>query len=103
MDKESYYEMCEMLGTEPDPNEIPVEFEDLHLDVQEAFTMYNMLSDMWDTMNGSYMGKNYAGFIDIMELHGIDDKKLMFSLVKEIDKYRSKALKALAKKPQKPT
>jgi hypothetical protein len=39
MTKEQYFEMCEALGTEPDPLEIPIEFDDLHLEVQEAYSI----------------------------------------------------------------
>ena len=36
MTREQYLEMCEMLGNEPVESEIPIEFEDLALEVQDA-------------------------------------------------------------------
>jgi len=98
MTKESYFEMCEMLNSEPIEAEIPIDFEDLHLDVQEAYSMYVMLQDNWDTMNGTYIGKNYSGLLDILELFEIDDKKTTFTLIRKIDEYRSKSI--AAKKPK---
>lgn len=105
MSKESYYDMCDMLGTEPDPNEVPVEFSDLYLDIQEAYYVYIMLQDTWDQMNGSYTGKNYSGILDILELNEIEDKKLCFRLIKKIDEARSEAIKSKKTAPptKKPT
>ena len=93
MTKEQYYEMCDALGTEPDPDEIPVEFEDLHLEVQEAYGIYCMLQDQWDTMNGNYIGKNYSGLLDILALYEVEDKKQVFDIIKRIDEYRGKAIR----------
>lgn len=103
MTKDTYFEMCEMMGSEPIPEEVPVEFEDLHLDVQEAFGLYQMLQDNWDTMNGNYIGKIYTGLIDILNLYEVEDKKMMFSLVRKIDEFRAKAIKAAKPKPTKTT
>ena len=94
MTKETYYEMCDMLKSEPVDSEIPVEFDDLPLEVQEAFDIYSALQDNWDTMNGNYMGKAYVGVVDIMQMYEVEDTKMMFSLVRLIDTYRMKAIKA---------
>jgi hypothetical protein len=104
MSKETYYEICEMFGNDPDPLEVPVEFSDLHSEVQEAFQLYNKLTDMWDSMSGSYMGKNIVGLLDIMELYEVDDKKLSFDIIKTIDNIRSETIKSRkAANTQKPT
>lgn len=94
MTKAAYFEMCEALGSEPLDDEIPVDFEDLYVDVQEAFGIYSKLKDDWDTMNGNYLGKNYAGILDIFTILEVpeEDRKTMFSLIGIIDVYRSKAL-----------
>jgi hypothetical protein len=68
MTKDQYFEMCEMLGSEPSDSEIPVEFEDFPFEVQQAFNAYRMLRDEWDTMNGTYLGKSLIGVRDILEL-----------------------------------
>ena len=36
MTKEQYFEMCEMMGSEPVEDEIPVEFDDLYSEVGEG-------------------------------------------------------------------
>ena len=94
MTKEAYFEMCEALGSEPLDSEIPTDYEDLYVDVQEALSIYSKLRDDWDTMNGNYMGKNYAGILDISTILEVpeEDRKTMFDLIGIIDIHRSKAM-----------
>jgi len=103
MTKETYFEMCEAIGSEPIEEEIPVEYEDLLLDVQEALDIYYKLRDEWDTMNGNYMGKNYSGIKDIFEILEVpsEDYKTMFNLIGMIDRHRSDAI--ADNKPKTPT
>ena len=88
MTKEQYLEMCQMLGSEPSEEEIPVEFDDFPLEVQEAYLIYNIISDNWDTMSGTYLGKNMVGVKDIMEIYGIEDARLTLQLINSIDSIR---------------
>jgi hypothetical protein len=94
MTKDAYFELCEAMGTEPVEEEIPVDFEDFYIDVQEALAIYQKLKDEWDTMNGNYMGKSYAGIIDIFTILEVpvEDHKTLFTLIGIIDRYRSKAI-----------
>ena len=94
MTKEAYFEMCEALGNEPIQEEIPVDFEDFCLDVQQALSIYNKLRDEWDTMNGNYLGKSYAGILDIFTILEVpvEDHKTMYSLIGMIDNHRAKAI-----------
>ncbi len=92
MTKDQYYEMCELLGTEPNEDEIPIDFEDLFDEVQEAMQVYNMLSDNWDSMNGIYLGKNFVGIHDIFSIMEVDDEKSCFLILGMIDKRRSKII-----------
>lgn len=89
MSRDSYFEMCEMLGSEPIESEIPVEMEDLPDEVQEAFNVYSMLQDVWDTMSGIYMGKNFVGLSDIMNIMQVDDHRACFMILGIIDRQRS--------------
>ncbi len=91
MTKETYLEMCEALGSEPIEAEIPVEYDDLLVDVQEALGIYSKLRDEWDTMNGHYLGKSYAGIMDIFSILEVppEDRKTVFSLISIIDSIRS--------------
>lgn len=96
MTKELYFEMCEALGNEPIEEEIPVEIEDFPDEVQEAISIYYRLRDEWDTMNGIYMGKSYAGLGDILDILEIDhaDRKYLLELLAVMDSERSKVLTA---------
>lgn len=102
MTKDAYFEMAEAMGFEPAVEDIPVEYEDLLLDVQEALDIYYKLRDEWDTMNGNYMGKNYSGIKDIFEILEVpsEDYKTMFNLIGMIDRHRADAI--AANKPQAP-
>lgn len=82
------------MGSEPIESEIPVDFEDLYIDVQEALGIYSRLKDEWDTMNGNYMGKNYAGIKDIFDILNVpkEDHKTVYDLIGIIDEHRSKLL-----------
>lgn len=100
--KQSYFEMCEMLGTEPIDSDIPVELEDFPIEVQQAFNVYKMLRDEWDTMSGSYLGKSFIGIRDLLETAEIEpeDQKFMVMLVRLIDQVRSQEINKLkSKKP----
>ena len=104
MTKEAYFEMCEMLGSEPLDEEIPLELDDFPWLVQQAFVIYGMLSDIWEGMSGSYLGKDYSLLFNLFELYGIDsaeEKLLATDFIKQIDAVRSKILyeKQKATKP----
>lgn len=91
MTRDAYFEMCELLGNEPVEEDIPVEFDDFPLEVQQAFGVYRMLRDEWDTMNGVYLGKSLIGIKDILEAVEIDhtEHKFIIMLVRLIDEVRS--------------
>ena len=99
MTKESYLEMCELLGTEPVESEIPIEFEDLYDEVQEAITVYNMLQDSWDTMNGMYLGKVLNGIVDIFNIAEIEDRQTCYKIIQLLDSNRIRVINE--KKPAK--
>lgn len=92
MTRDKYFEMCEMLQAEPIEEEIPIEFEDLHEEVQEALILYNMLQDNWDTMNGVYLGKVMIGIYDLFELMEIEYPKSCYYIIGVIDRTRGDIL-----------
>lgn len=102
MSKESYFEMCEMLGSEPKEEEIPVEFDDFPFEAQQALNVYRMLRDEWDAMSGTYLGKSLIGITEIMDATEVEheDRKLIVMLVRLIDSVRSEQINT--KKPEKP-
>ena len=109
MTQEAYFEMCEALGTEPLEEEIPVEIQDFPDTIQNSFAMYNVLSDIWDTMGGNYLGKDYSILFNLFELYDIDDqqeKLLHLNIMQHIDSVRAamtreKIKAAQAEKPAK--
>ena len=94
MTKETYFEMCEQLGTEPIEDEIPVEPDDFPYEVQQAFTVYRMLRDEWEGMNGLYLGKSLTGLAEILQACDIDpeDYKNILMLVQLIDGVRQEEI-----------
>ena len=91
MTKDAYFEMCDMLGTEPVEDQIPVEFDDFPLEMQQAFTVYRMLRDEWDGFSGAYFGKSFIGINEVMDATEIDpsDRKFIITLIRMIDDVRS--------------
>jgi hypothetical protein len=69
--------------------------------VQEAFGIYFKLRDEWDTMNGIYMGKSYAGLKDILDIQEVDaqDRKYILDWLTVIDSARSKSIELQRPKP----
>lgn len=94
MTKEVYLEMCKTMGNTPIEEEIPIDFEDLIADVQDALNIYSKLRDEWDTMNGIYLGKNFSSLLDILTVYEVaeEDRRVIIDLINIIDIYRSKVL-----------
>lgn len=103
MTKEQYFEMCEQLGTEPVDAEIPVEFDDFAMEVQTALSIYRMLRDEWEFVNGSYLGKNLNGIFELFDVYDIDvkDKKFFLEMIHIIDSVRLDEIRK-SKPTQKP-
>lgn len=90
MTKDQYFEMCEMMGTDPKEEQVPVELADFPLEVQTAFEVYQTLQDHWEGMSGTYMGKNLTGLKDVLDILEVDrsDRKLILELISLIDRER---------------
>ena len=90
MTKEQYFDMCEQLGSEPVESEIPVEFDDFAMEVQLALSIYRMLRDEWEYMNGTYLGKNLNGIFELFDVYEVNpkDKKFYLELIHMIDSTR---------------
>ena len=103
MTKQQYFEMCEQLGNEPADSEIPVELEDLPLEVQQALLVYRMLKDDWEGFNGIYLGKSYIGLTEVLHYTEVEpqDHKIILTLIRIIDGIRSNILNEKQKKPAK--
>ena len=103
MTKDQYLEMCEQLGTTPDPKEMPVEYEDFYIEVQLALNIYGVLRDEWEYMAGNYLGKNLNGILDLFTLYEIEqqDKRFYLELIHIIDSIRIEEIRK-SKATQKP-
>lgn len=91
MTKDAYFEMCEMLGSEPIESEIPVEISDFPVEVQQCFSIYSLLSDNWDPMGGNYLGKTYDNVFEYFKLFQIEGENYLFmiTILQAIDSARS--------------
>jgi hypothetical protein len=95
MTKDAYFEMCEMMGTEPDPDEIPVEFADLPDVVQQALEIYGFLPDRWEGMSATFLGKDYSIAFDLFKTYEVDnyvEQRLLLRIMSVIDGIRSKII-----------
>lgn len=94
MTKEHYFEACEALGSEPLEEEIPVELEDLPLDVMIAYGVYDRLRDTYDNFNGNYLGKDLSNMFTICKLLDIpeEEHKDILDIISLIDKHRGSVL-----------
>lgn len=82
MTKEHYLEMCNQLGTEPIPEEIPAAYEDFPYAVQEALNIFSILPDNWEGMSGTYMGKDYSILPYLFdEIFQVDNKQQTMQLL----------------------
>ena len=106
MTKEQYFEVCEMMGTEPVESEIPIEIEDFPELVIQCFLRYRILPDIWDTMNGNYLGKDYSLIFSLFKLYNLDECEhlLAIGFLQEMDVCRGKIIseKIKAKLDKKP-
>ena len=84
IDKEQYLEICEATSQKPDPEKMPLEFDDLILDTQLAMSIVSMLPDTWDGTSGMNTGKDLTLLPYILDLHGITNKLDMLALIMQI-------------------
>lgn len=91
MTKETYFEMCEMLGNEIIESEIPVEVSDFPHEIQTYFHIYGLLADVWEPMSGSYLGKDFGPIFEYFRLYDITGEEQLYSIstIKTIDRVRS--------------
>lgn len=89
MTKEQYFLMCEQMGFEPNWEETPIDESDLSLSCQYALLLSSILPDKIEGMNGMWLGKDFAGLMDIMEIYEITYKREVFDyLLVIINEYR---------------
>lgn len=57
---------------------MPLEPQDFPYEVQVAFFMYDLLPDVWEGMNGVFLGKNLSTIEYMFDLYEIEDRKTVF-------------------------
>lgn len=99
MTKETYFEMCEALGSVPKEDEIPIEYDDLPPEVHTAFAVYDLLKDEWDYFNGNYFGKVFTGITEVFDILEIPRKewKEIYEIVLMIDKIKTQIIQSKKK------
>jgi hypothetical protein len=92
--KDTYFEMCEMLGEEPNEDDIPLESTDFPELIQQCFAIYRLLPDIWDTMNGGYLGKDYTIVFNLFTMYKLENYEIpvAFGFLQNIDQIRSKSI-----------
>ena len=61
---------------------MPLDSSSFPEEVQVAFFIFSLLSDYWEGMSGTYMGKHWHGLEYIFELYNIDNRKTIFFFMK---------------------
>ena len=79
---EQYFAICEQMGVEPKEEDIPQDPSTFSLEAQQALILMNALPDIWEGMNGIWLGKNYNGLFEIMDLYDITSRREVFELLK---------------------
>ena len=90
MDIDQYLQMCEQMGWEPKEEELPKDPAYLSYNVQCALVLFNYLPDCYAGMGGSWVGKDYSGLKDIMDIFQMDNRKEIFVLLKTTEKEYNK-------------
>ncbi len=89
---DTYLEICEQKGIEPDPDEMPPTTGDYPPEVQVAFLLHDLMPDRWDGMSGSYFGKDMSALDLLLETWNVEDKKTTIFFIKQIEAYNSKQI-----------
>jgi hypothetical protein len=83
---DQYLEICEQLGTEPDPQKMPLTESSFPTEVQVAFFMFNLLSDVWEGMSGTYCGKDWSHCSQLFDIYEIEDPKVVLYFMKSYER-----------------
>jgi len=77
--------MCELLGSTPKEEEIPITREDLNTDTQLALHIYDKLQANWEGFSGTYLGKDLSLVPTLIKHYEFD--KALESYIWEIIPY----------------
>ena len=80
MTRDRYFMMCEQLGKEPGPEEIPPDWEDFPDIVVEAMIVFSMLGDRIMADIG-FVGKDFTNLPHYIDIYNIQDKELFLEIL----------------------
>ena len=89
MTADKYLNLCEQLGKDPNPDEMPPDWEDFPEIVQLAINTFNLLGDRVYPEIG-YVGKDYTNLTHILQVYGVEDKEFFLEILSWLD---SRAIK----------
>lgn len=89
MTQERYLAMCEQMGKEPNPEEMPPDFRDLPEAAADALNIFHMLGDRMYPDIG-YVGKDYTNLPTLVNVYGIEDTELLLEILHLVE---SRAIK----------
>lgn len=84
MTREKYFNICEQLGHDPDPNKIPPSIEDFPYIVECAIRTFNMLGDRVYPEVG-YIGKDYTNLKWYLRIYEIEDIEFFLEILAWLD------------------
>ena len=82
IDFDKYLRICEQLGQEPDVNKVPLTPSDFPEEVQVALFVYSLLTDVWDGMSGTFLGKDWSGAQLVFDTYNIEEPRVILYLTK---------------------
>lgn len=95
MTKETYYDMCEQLGSNPIDEEVPVEISDLPTEAVQAWMVYEKLPGDFDSFSGNYLGKHLEHVPVMLDLLDISvDRLVLFNIINLFDRIEKEEIRA---------
>jgi len=86
---ETYFKICEQLGRDPEPDQIPPEINDFPPEVQYAIEVYNKLGDKVVADVG-YLGKDWTAVQYFEKLYPLEDKEIFYETILLLDERQIK-------------
>lgn len=89
---------------EPNDDDIPIDLEDFPPDIQTYLLVVNQLSDRFDGMSGTYLGKDFTNLEQVAKYYLITDMPSLYYFAKIAENaivsgYEKKKKKAPKKRP----
>jgi len=98
MTREAYLDMCAQLNSEPIEEEIPVELADMPEEVLDAYHVYNVLPEKFDSFNGNYYGRSIELAPALIKFMDLSPEREIFKLVLIINYLEKEAINSNRKK-----